>query len=253
MGSRRIVGVSVFMLLSMGWKAQAGPCPETLSSATMQYGQFRNGTAELAVSRFLAEATSELLRQSDVRVKTEPMPYSRVLVSAEAGAVSVLMLSDSAMARIQANFVSVPLMRLPVVQYSIAANSRPALSRKVALLRGFTLREDLMVPEPELQRVNSYDSLFGMLAAGRVASAIAVRPGADIHLKSHPKEASLVGPPLLLETQTMSVHFAKTLPPACLQALSEAARNKGGDIVRAAVASLGIKWAAPMWSRCAWL
>lgn len=235
MVTRRTCGWTwAFLSFLIHLPAIAQLCPEPLRAVSSRYGEAIDDAAELGVTQFIADSTAGLLQRAGIRHVVHAVPYARAVKELESGEASLLIIADPAVAHLRDRLVSVPLLRLQVAQYHTVSETGVAGSGMTGILRGFQPPAIAGIEEARFQRVAGYDSLFRMLAASRVDSAIAVRPTADLYLQHHPEVARKVRFGRNLTSVLMSVHVSRRLPVACLSRLVEEAGASGPGLVKEA-------------------
>jgi hypothetical protein len=221
-----------------GWlahsPAMAQACPEPLRAVSSRYGEAMHDAAESGVTQFITDSTTGFLRRAGIRHVVQVVPYARAVKELESGAASVLIVADPAVAHLRDQLVSVPLLRLQVARFDTASEAGVARSGMTGILRGFQAPPAAAVDGARLQHVATYDSMFRMLASGRVDSAIAVRPTADLYLQHHPDVARQVKLGRNLASILMSVHMSRRLPADCLNRLVDEASASGPSFVKEA-------------------
>jgi ABC-type amino acid transport substrate-binding protein len=235
---RQSTGVLALALTAaLAQTARAQDCPQPLRAVAPLYGEGQPDSPELGVTQFIAQSSAGLLSSAGVKHQVDVVPYARAIKEFESGEASVLIVADSAVAHLRPLAASVPLLRLQVAQYTLADEVTPGRSGWTGILRGFQAPLSMGLEARRLERVASYDSLFRMLAAGRVETVVGVRPTADLYLHHHPEIASRLRPAQSQDLVQMSIHFSRRLPAPCVSLLANVARGAGPELIRSAFAS----------------
>lgn len=225
---------AVIGLIYLVSATQAAQCPRKLVAAIPSPLEHSTSKEPDDITRFLEEVITGLLEKSEVSPIIQHTPYKRALHYAENLGAQVVIVSDDSLGEVRNSFLSVPLMKLHVVQYKGKASTADSTAGKVGILRGFPMPQSLVADEQRIQRTIGYHSLFGMLAANRVSTAIAVRPTSDVFLKANPHLNEQIESPEFIESRMMSIHFSRELDAGCLKVLQGNSQRYGNELLRRA-------------------
>lgn len=226
---RWLVALALPVLAALPLPAAAQAiCPRPLRAVVLALDSPSQG-----ITRFLVDSTEALLAAAGVKRQVVPMPFVRIPLELDAGRADVVTVSFTALEAYRQQLVSIQFLRMPVLLYEpLGLDDGSRRTGPIGIVRGAPVPPALAPYVDRLQPVSSYEMLFQMLAARRLAGAIGARPTTDLVLREHPGVAALVKPGPQVDERRMAIHFSRRLPPACLDHLVETVLSRGAGITQ---------------------
>lgn len=211
---------------SAAWASPEPSCPTTVRVTSFDPGDAPASTDDWGVRRLLEALAVAVLKRAELEPHVQVGPFARVVRDMEIGEADVTVLSDRAFDGSTGLVLSIPMARVQIAAYRLAANHKPEApppADTLGAVYGVPLPANAAVPT-QVTRVTTYTALVQMLERGRVEQILAFRPTIDMQLLRHAALQGKLGPPQVLDEHRTSFHISTRLPKPCQRRLADAAR-----------------------------
>lgn len=186
-----------------------------------------NTSLMIGPTAFMRALTKRVLEVAEVDAELHETPYARAVFDFGEGRADLVLMSEATMKQVDPRSTKVKMMRLPVVLYTQTPAQRHALGPGsiVGTLRGFPVPAAVTSSGARVYEVSAIDSLFKMLAVGRLSHALVVKANADIYLAGNPDMRRKIEESARTESSYMAAHVSSRLSAGCAERLARAART----------------------------